>query len=547
MSQHLIITPILIPFLTGALMLLYDDRQRAAKFWLSMASALLQLVIAAQLLMRAKAGGIEGSDEFTFYLLGNWPAAMGIVLVVDRLSAMMLVLTAVLGAGSLLYARAGWHRQGTHYFSLFQFLMMGLNGAFLTGDLFNLFVFFEVLLAASYGLLLHGSGQLRVRSGFHYIAMNLAASLLFLIGVSLIYGVTGTLNMANLSSIMDQISPQDRPLLHAGFALLGVVFLVKAGIWPLSFWLPSAYMAASAPVGAMFAIMTKVGLYAIIRLSFLMLGTTAGPSMGFGANVLIALGFATVIFGLLGVLAAQSLGRLAAHSVLISSGTTLAVVGLALWGANPALLAGAFYYMIASTLACGALFLLVEAMTREDGGIAALLALTADAYGLDVRPDDSDAAAEGPQLTIGLPLLAAAFGITVLALSGLPPLPGFIGKLAMIQGLLLTDYPPGAFGWAFLALLLVSGLATLIGLARIGIQTLWSDEVQPSPVMALEIAPIVALIAVLMVMSVKADAVLRYTNATSLILYENSAYASGALATLPVTRTDTPPETGDRP
>ena len=459
---------------------------------------------------------------------------------------MMLVLTALLGLGSLLYARAGWSRQGTHYYSLFQFLMMGLNGAFLTGDLFNLFVFFEVLLAASYGLLLHGSGQLRVRSGLHYIAMNLTASLLFLIGISLIYGVTGTLNMAQLSSLVGQVSPQDRPLLHAGFALLGVVFLVKAGIWPLSFWLPSTYMAASPPVGAMFAIMTKVGLYATIRLSFLMVGSTSGPSMGFGATILIALGFATVLFGVLGALAAQSLGRLAAHSVLISSGTTLAVVGLALLGASPDLLAGAFYYMIGSTLACGVLFLLVEPVSREDGGIAALLALTADAYGVDFRQEDIEPTMESPGLTVGVPLLAATFGITVLALSGMPPLPGFIGKLAMIQGLMNTHYPPDVFGWAFIALLLISGLATLIGLARIGIQNFWSEEVQPQPAKALEIAPVLLLLMVLLMISFKADVVLRYTKATSQLLYENNAYAVGVLTTPPVSETDEAQDQAER-
>ncbi|MCE8421925.1 monovalent cation/H+ antiporter subunit D, partial [Rhodovulum sulfidophilum] len=143
---------------------------------------------------------------------------------------LMLLLTALLAIPTLLYASAGWHRQGKHFHSLFQFLLMGLNGAFLTGDLFNLFVFFEVLLAASYGLLLHGSGQLRIRAGLHYIAINLAASLLFLIGVSLIYGVTGTLNMAHLARIVPTLAEADLPILHAGAALLGLAFLVKAGI-----------------------------------------------------------------------------------------------------------------------------------------------------------------------------------------------------------------------------------------------------------------------------------------------------------------------------
>ena len=153
---------------------------------------------------------------------------------------------------------------------------MGLNGAFLTGDLFNLFVFFEVLLAASYGLALHGSGARRVSAGLHYIAVNLAASMLFLIGVSLIFGVTGTLNMAALAELIPTVPERTRALLHAGAAILGVAFLIKAAMWPLGFWLPRTYAAAAPPVAAMFAIMTKVGIYVLLRLSLLLFGDGAG-------------------------------------------------------------------------------------------------------------------------------------------------------------------------------------------------------------------------------------------------------------------------------
>ena len=549
MSQHLIVAPVLIPFIAGALMLLYDDRQRAAKFWISIAATGLQLLVAVQLLIQAKADPLTGAEGISFYLLGDWRAPMGIVLVLDRLAAIMLVLTALLALASLVYARANWHRQGQHYQSLFQFLLMGLNGAFLTGDLFNLFVFFEVLLAASYGLLLHGSGQLRIRAGMHYIAINLAASLLFLIGVSLIYGITGTLNMAHLANIMSQVPEDQRPLLHAALGLLGLVFLVKAGSWPLSFWLPTTYMAAAAPVGAMFAIMTKVGIYAILRVSMLVFGETAGASAGYGGPVLILMGFATVIFGFLGVLAAQGLGRIAAHSVLISSGTVLAVVGFALAGGGQAMLAGALYYLVASTLACGTLFLLVEPMGREDGGIAALLALTADAYGIEDDEADEPAGGQGvAALTIasGTAVLSACFALCVLALAGLPPLPGFIGKIAMIEGVQgLTDGLPPAMAWGFIGLLLLSGFATLVGLARIGIQTFWaSDDSQPQ-VLALEIGPVIALLAVLAAMSVKAEAMLRYTGSTSTALHHTAHYAYGVFTAPRAADQPSPGENGN--
>jgi len=158
---------------------------------------------------------------------------------------MMLVLTGVLGLTSVLYATARWHRAGVHFHPLFQLQLMGLNGAFLTGDLFNLFVFFEVMLAASYGLLLHGSGRARVQSGLHYIAINLVASAVFLIGIAMLYGVTGTLNLADMAQKLGAVPIADRGLLHAGVAILAIAFLAKAAMWPLGFWLSPAYAALS--------------------------------------------------------------------------------------------------------------------------------------------------------------------------------------------------------------------------------------------------------------------------------------------------------------
>src|SRR5690606_6414136 len=165
-------------------------------------------------------------------------------LVADRLSVLMLLLTSVVALAVLPAALGRWQQRGNYFQPLFQFLLMGLNGAFLTGDLFNLFVFFEVLLAASYGLALHGSGERRVSAGLHYIAVNLTASLLFLLGVSLIFGVTGTLNMAALADIIPTLPGHTRALLHAGAAVLGVALLVKTAMWPLGFWLPRTYAAA---------------------------------------------------------------------------------------------------------------------------------------------------------------------------------------------------------------------------------------------------------------------------------------------------------------
>src|SRR5690349_22097553 len=223
------IAPVVLPLFAGAVMLaLGGERSRNVNGALNVASTFALVAISIALLGAADAApsGIAG-----VYRLGDWPAPFGIVLVVDRLATLMLLLTSLLAAAAVVFSLARWQHVGVLFHPLFQFLLMGINGAFLTGDLFNLFVFFEILLAASYGLALHGSGSARVLAGLHYIVINLAASLLFLIGVSLIYGVTGTLNMADLAVRVPAVPVENRALLEAGAGILGIAFLVKARMW----------------------------------------------------------------------------------------------------------------------------------------------------------------------------------------------------------------------------------------------------------------------------------------------------------------------------
>src|SRR5690606_1119607 len=253
---HIIILPIVLPLLVGAALLLFRDQRKVGKAIATGGTMAALIVISVALLFLTGSGGDEG--WLGVYLLGNWSPIFGIVLVADRAAAVMLTLTSVLGAAAMTFASARWNGAGPHFHSLFLFLIAGVNGAFLTGDLFNLFVFFEIMLAASYGLLLHASTVAKVRSGLHYIAINLVASSVFLIGVSLIYGVTGTLDMAELAMRAPEIADADRMLFEVGAAVLGTAFLIKAGMWPLCFWLPSAYSAAVSPVAAIFAILSKV-------------------------------------------------------------------------------------------------------------------------------------------------------------------------------------------------------------------------------------------------------------------------------------------------
>ncbi len=527
LRDHLPVLPILLPLVAGALMLVFDERRRMLKIVLSLITLAALLWVAGALLASALAPEPGQREAIHVYRLGNWPAPFGIVLVVDRLSALMLALAAVLGTASFIFSLARWHKAGPRYYTLFLFLLMGLNGAFLTGDLFNLFVFFEVMLAASYGLVLHGSGTARIKAGLHYIPINLVASSFFLVGVSLIYGVTGTLNMADLAERIPQVSAADRTLLEAGAGILGIAFLVKAAMWPLNFWLPTTYAAASAPVAAMFAIMTKVGVYVLLRLSLLLFGGMAGASAGFGTDVLFYGGLATVAVGLTGVLASQSMPRLAGYSVLVSSGTLLAAVGTQ----NPSLISGALFYLVSSTLSVAAFFLLIEVIERGRIAGADVLAVSMEFFG-DME-EEADPVKE--EVGVALPLTIAVLGCGFIActalLAGLPPLSGFIGKFALLSALMDGAGVRSAATWVFVGLLSLSGFATLIAMTRTGINTFWVPmEAMLPKVRRVEFAAITVLLGLCAGLTVFAGPAMAYMDATARMLNRPSAYIEEVLA-----------------
>ena len=543
---HLIIAPILLPMATAALMLLLGDTRRPLKAVVNVLSCVLGVAMAIGLVFWVQ--HTSGVQAVGVYLPANWPVPYGIVLVADRLSAMMVLLTSVLGLAAVLYASARWHKAGVHFHPLFQLQLMGLYGAFLTADLFNLFVFFEIMLTASYGLLLHGSGWARVRSGLHYIAMNLMASSMFLVGVAMLYGVTGTLNMADMAIMVPAIPEDDRGLLHAGAAILAVAFLVKAAAWPLNFWLPSAYSAAAAPVSALFAIMTKLGVYAILRVWTLLFPQDAGVSALFGGPVLVGLGLVTLAFGALGIIATQHLGRMAALCAILSSGTLLAGLGFG----QPAVTGGALYYTLGSTLAISAFFLLVELVDRtrevEEKPLYISEIEPDDAFAFpvdlvptrDVNLDDDEQALIGRAIPAAMAFLGLAFIVCALTIAGLPPMAGFVGKVVMLSALL----NPAGFGedagvsgaaWLLLGLLLVGGLLTIIAMSRAGVRYFWATFDRPLPrLRIIETLPIGALLLLVGVLVWQADAVLRYVNATARGLHDPKEYIGSVLSAKPL-------------
>lgn len=549
LMPHLIVLPILLPMATAALMLLLGDTRRPLKALVNVLSCLVGLGLSIALVYWVLRMG--GPQAVGVYLPSNWPVPYGIVLVVDRLSAMMLLLTSVLALASVLYAIARWDKAGVHFHPLFQLQLMGLAGAFLTADLFNLFVFFEIMLTASYGLLLHGSGWARVRSGLHYIAMNLMASTLFLIGVAIVYGAVGTLNMADIAQKLARLPTSERDLVRAGAGILAVAFLIKAAMWPLGFWLVPAYSAASAPVAGLFAIMTKVGLYSVLRLWTLAFPAQADDTPLFGATWLIWGGLATMAVGTLGLFGSMRLVRTACWAVVVSSGTTLAAFGLG----GVALTTAAIYYILSSAIAASALMLIVEPIERSRTALTQVPRSDDDGdpfpsfYDMPewqaqferVNLDDNEEALVGRPLQRALVFLGLAFIACVLMVAGLPPLAGFLAKVMMIEALL----QPGSMGngaatvpvaaWVFIALLIVSGLAAMVGLTRIGVRILWAPQGRPAPRLSvLEGAPVIALVVLGLLLVIRASPVVEHARMTADWLYDPQRYISAVMSARPV-------------
>jgi len=521
MMAHLPLLPILVPLLAAALALVFEHRRfgmapQRIVAWSSMA----MLLVVAWLLARE-----AGSGRIAVYLLGDWPARLGIALMVDRLSALMLVVAALLGSACLLHACAGWDRRAPHFHAFFQFQMMGLNGAFLTGDVFNLFVFFEVLLIASYGLMLSGGRGERLRAGLHYVAFNIAASTLFLVALGLLYGQLGTLNMAELAVRVAGVPAQDRALVQATGGLLLVVFCAKAALLPMYLWLPDTYTHAPAAVAALFSVMTKVGLYAVLRVGTLVFGL-GGPLSGFAWPALLVLGGITLALAALGVLAARRLRSLAAYLMLGSAATLFLAFALDSAGT----IGGGLYYLAHSSFAGAAMFLLADLVRRRRGAAS----------------DRKDLVAALPDARVP----GALYLVAAISLAGLPPLSGFIGKLAILE-----QVPAGPHTFWVWLLVLGSSFMMLVGLARAGTRLFWRQEpwpdaseaqraqyvpaaqVPPAPSRPLETAATVLLLGYGLAMVLAAAPLLAYTRATGTQLLAPEAYVEQVRATAPRSRT----------
>jgi len=499
--NHWLILPILVPAIVAALLALAvrHDLVLARTFSLG---TIVCLVILGMMQLASAADGVTRT-----YSLGNWPAPFGIVLVLDRLSALMLLLTAVLALFVLLYAISGCDRRGAHFHSLFLFQLTGLNGAFLTGDLFNLFVFFEVLLIASYGLMVHGGGGARTRAGIQYVIINLIGSSIFLVALGLIYGTTGTLNMADFARRVPLTPVGDRAILCAGAMLLLVVFGIKSALVPLQFWLPGTYANTSGPVAALFAIMTKVGAYAIIRVYLLAFNESVVDNTFFASQWLQPASVATLVLGMMGVVASRTLSQQASFFALASMGTTLIAVATF----TPLSESAALYYLVHSTLAVAALFLLI------------------DAIGLR-RPGYDDALIVSPPFR-HRGLIGGFFFVTAIAVLGLPPLSGFVGKLLILDA--VAESAMATWLWATI---LVTSLIGLIGFAFSGSLIFWKSgelagfvESSSGNKIVLPMVAVGSLLGVLILLTGFAGPVTQYMDATAEQLFRPEEYIEAVL------------------
>lgn len=448
LNQHTPIFSILLPAFTAFILVLLGnpgsgslitDWRQPWRRGVSHISTLLGLIMAIGYLINSSQGQIN------VYTLSEWAAPFGIVLVLDQLSALMLVLTYTLALPIVWYASKEWDIRGRYFHAMVHFLLMGLSGAFLTGDLFNLFVFFEILLMASYVLLLHGQGKARFQLGVHYVAINLLASAMFLIGLGMIYGSVGSLNMADVARLMPTLAGDEHKLAVAGGLMLFVVFGIKAAMLPVGLWLPKTYAVATTPVAALFTIMTKVGIYAIIRVN----GTVFDDEYSHQIlmNCLLVIGVITSLYGAFGAIGTERLRRFVGFMILSSVGTILIAIAMN----STQAWAGALYYMVHSTLIGAAFYILCGWITSQRG-------------------EFKDHFKIAPQMKQNK-LVSIVYFIIALMMAGLPPFSGFFGKVFILQASGQSEHQM----LIIFTVLLVS-LLSILAFTRVGFILFWRSS-----------------------------------------------------------------------
>lgn len=434
--NNFIILPIILPLITGIL-LIFLNKQITIQKWLSGVSSLTGIVITASIVQTVYHEGIQTLE------IGNWKPPFGIVLVADMYSSLLVLTTNIIVFACFLFAfrSIGLEREKFFFYPGVMFLLTGVSGAFLTGDIFNLFVFFEVMLMASYFLIVHGNTKVQLRESIKYILVNVISSALFVISVAYLYAVTGTLNMADLSVRVAEMGQSG--IISVISIMFLIVFGLKGAIFPLFFWLPGSYQAPPSAITALFgALLTKVGIYSITRVfTLIFIHDTS-----FTHEIIAWLAILTILFGVIGAIAFWDIRKIIIYNIITAVGVILFGVSML----NKSGIEGSIYYIIHDMIIKGALFLLVGAMIVITG--------------------TSNLRKMGG-LIKNHPFLGWMFFIAALALAGIPPLSGFVGKLKIVQ----SGFENNEYVFAFVVLL--SSLFVLYSVMKIFINGFWNEQV----------------------------------------------------------------------
>ena len=434
---NLIILPILIPLFTGVILIFLNKRITAQRV-VATISSIGTIIAAWFIIQKVRTEGVQSLN------VSSWDAPFGITLVSDMFSALLVLTTSIVAFVCLIYSfkSIGEEREKYYYYAVFNFLLVGVNGAFTTGDIFNLFVFFEVMLMSSYVLLVLGGTKIQLRESIKYLLVNVISSALFVIAVAYLYSVVGTLNMAHISSRINEISVNGMPGILTVIAVLFlIVFGLKGAIFPLYFWMPGSYYAPPAPVLALFgALLTKVGVYSITRTYTLFFYHDMDT---FGLLSILAI--LSIVFGVIGAIAYWDIKNIIIYNIIVAVGVILYGVSVL----NTASITGAVYYLIHDMLIKAALFLLV--------GVVISITGTSNLRNIS-------------GLINRYPGLGWTFFIAALALAGIPPLSGFVGKLLIVQGGFEGESFIGAF------IVLMSSLLVLFSVMKIFINGFWGKD-----------------------------------------------------------------------
>lgn len=495
MTAH-IVAPLLIPLFTGIATLLAAHRRRPARL-ISLIGTTAGLIYAVYLLVLVWQDGIQVTN------VSGWPLPFGIALTVDLLSAIMLTLSALMGWVVLLYTFATLDalRERFAFYPLYQFLLLGVNGAFLTGDLFNLYVWFEVMLIASFGLMTLGGERDQLEGGLKYVVINLVSSTFFLIAVGLIYGAAGTLNMAHLATVLAG-AVSDTRLVSALAMLFLLSFGIKAAIFPLFFWLPASYHTPPVAVTALFGgLLTKVGVYALYRV-FTLLFVGQPPYIH---DLLLIIAGLTMVVGVLGAIAQNNVRRILSFHIISQIGYML--MGLGLFSGLG--LAGGIFYITHHIIVKTSLLMIGGALEEVSGS--------------------GDLDDMGGQLK-QRPLLAFLFLLAALSLAGIPPLSGFFSKLTLLTSALQQGR------YAIAAVSLAVSLLTLFSMTKIWAAAFWKPAPEggvvpagPAPTYTALVAPAAILVALTVLLGLGAGAALDLTSAAGTQLLSPIQYVQAVL------------------